>query len=137
MLLIDRGSEIYNKIFKSLPKEFETELYSTYSDLKAVFIEIFIRMLLYIINKPMFINGDCNWVNKLNDAIVTYNNNKHTTINTTPVDVKCTFSFKNIISKLKVGYCVRNADKRYIFSKGYSCSWNTELCFKINELLKT
>ena len=77
-------------------------MYSTYSDLKAVFIERFNRTLLHIINKPMFINGDGNWVNILNDAVVTYNNNIHSTINMTPVDasnnpdkVKYTFSFKN------------------------------------------
>ena len=40
-LWVDRGSEFYNKTFKSLLKEYETKLYSTYSDLKAVFIERF------------------------------------------------------------------------------------------------
>ena len=34
----------------------------------------------------MFINGDGNWVNILNDAVRTYNNNIHSTINMTPVD---------------------------------------------------
>ena len=34
----------------------------------------------------MFINGDGNWVNILNDAVVTYNKNIHSTINKTPVD---------------------------------------------------
>ena len=63
MLWVDRGSEFYNKTFKSLLKEYKTKLYSTYSDLKAVFIERFNRTLLHIINKPMFINGDCNWEN--------------------------------------------------------------------------
>ena len=53
-LWVDRGSEFYNKTFKSLLKEYETKLYSTYSDLKAVFIERFNRTLLHIINKPMF-----------------------------------------------------------------------------------
>ena len=57
-LWVDRGSEFYNKTFKPLLKEYETKLYSTYSDLKAVFIERFNRTLLHIINKPMFINGD-------------------------------------------------------------------------------
>ena len=92
-LWVDRGSEFYNKTFKSLLKEYGTgkaasriELYSTYNDLKAVFIERFNRTLLHIINKPMFINGDGNWVNILNDAVVTYNNNIHSTINMTPVD---------------------------------------------------
>ena len=140
---VDRGSEFYNKTFESLLKEYETKLYSNYSDLKAVFIERFNRTLLHIINKPMFINGDGNWVNILNDAVVTYNNNIHSTIDMTPVDasynpdkVKYTFSFKNIKPKLKVGDYVRNADKRNIFSKGYTSNWNREL-FKVNEVLKT
>ena len=33
----------------------------------------------------MFINGDGNWVNLLNDGAVAYDN-KHTKINITPVD---------------------------------------------------
>ena len=142
-LWVDRGSEFYSETFKSLLKEYETKLYSTYSDLKAVFIVRFNRTLLHIINKPMFINGDGNWVNILNDAVVTYNNNIHSTINMTPVDasnnpdkVKYTFSFRNIKPKLKVGDYVRNADKRNIFSKGYTSKWNREL-FKVNEVLKT
>ena len=91
----------------------------------------------------MFINGDGNWVKILNDAVLTYNNNYHTTINMTPVDAsnnpdkaKYTFSFKNIKPKHKVGDYVRNADKRNIFSKGYISNWNREL-FKVNEVLKT
>ena len=59
--------------------------YSNYSDLKVVFIERLIRPLLHIINKPLFINGDGDWVNILNDAIITYNNNIHSTINMTPI----------------------------------------------------
>ena len=51
-----------------------------------MFIERSIRTLLHIINKPMFINGDGNWINILNDALVTYNNNFHSTLNLTPVD---------------------------------------------------
>ena len=47
-LWVDRGCEFYNKTFKSLLKEYETKLYSTYSDLKAVFIERFNRTLLPI-----------------------------------------------------------------------------------------
>ena len=142
-LWVDRGSEFYNKTFKSLLKEYETKLYSTYSDLKAVFIERFHRTLLHIIKKPMYINGDGNWVNILNDAVKTYNNNIHSTINITPVvasnnpdKVKYSFIYRNIKPKLKVGYYVRNADKRNIFSKGYTSNWKREL-FKVNEVLKT
>ena len=142
-LWVDRGSEFYNKTCKSLLKEYETKLYSTYSDLESVFIERFNRTLLHMINKPMFINGDGNWVNILNDAVITNIKNIHSTINMTSVDasvnpdkVKHTFSFENIKPKLKVGDYVRNADKRNIFSKGYNSNWNREL-FKINEVLNT
>ena len=38
--------------------------------------------------------------------------------------------------KFKIGDYVRNADKRNIFSKGYTSNWNREL-FKVNEILKT
>ena len=149
-LWVDRGSEFYNKTFKSLLKEYGTgkaasgiELYSTYSDLKAVFIERFNRTLLHIINKLMFINSDGNWVNILNDAVVTYNNNIHSSINVTPVDasdnpdkVKYYVNSTKATPKFKVGDYVRNADKRNIFSKGYTSNWNREL-FKVNEVLKT
>ena len=142
-LWVDRGSEFYNKTFKSLLKEYETKLYSTYSDLKAVFIERFNRTLLHIINKPMFINGDGNWVKILNDTVITYNNNIHSTINMTPIDasnnpdkVKYYVKSTNATPKFKVGDYVRNADIRNIFSKGYTSNWNREL-FKIKEVLKT
>ena len=38
--------------------------------------------------------------------------------------------------KFKVGDYVRKADKRNIFSKGYTSNWNREL-FKVNEALET
>ena len=139
----DKGSEFYNKTFRSLLKKSETKIYSTYSDLKAVFIERFNRTLLHIINKPMFINGDGNWVNIVNDAVITYNNNIHSTINMTPVDasnnpdkVKYYVRTTKATPKCKVGDYVRNADKRNIFSKGYTSNWNREL-FKVNEVLNT
>ena len=141
-LWVDRGSEFYNKTIKSLLKEYATELYSTYSDLKAVFIERFKRRLLHIIKKPIFINGDGNWVDILNDAVITYNKNIPSTINMTTVDasnnpgkVKYSFNFMNIKPKLKVGNYARNVDKRNIFSKGYTFNWNRE-SLKVNEVLK-
>ena len=75
----------------------------------------------------MFINGDGNWVNILNDAVITYNNNIHSTINMTPVDasnnpdkVKYYVKSTKATQKHKVGDYARKADKRNIFSKGYT-----------------
>ena len=91
----------------------------------------------------MFINGDGNWVYILNDAVITYKNNIHSTINMTPVDasnnphkIKYYVKTTKIKPKLKVGDYVRNADKRNIVSKIYNSNWNREL-FKINEVFKT
>ena len=92
----------------------------------------------------MFVNGDGNWVIILNDAVITYNNNIYSTINMTPVDAsnnpdKVRFIISTstkIDAKFKVGDYFRNADKRNIFSKGYTSNWNREL-FKVNEVLKT
>ena len=91
----------------------------------------------------MFINGAGNWVNILNDAVVTYNNNTYSTINMTPVDasknpdnVKYLFNFKNIKPKLKISDYVTNADKRNFFSKGYTSILNREL-FQVKEASKT
>ena len=98
----------------------------------------------------MIINGEGNWVNILKDAVVTYNNNNHSTINMTPVDAsnnpdkikyyvnstKTTTKGKPGYAQLKVGDYVRNADKRNIFSKGYTSNWKREK-FKVNEILKT
>ena len=110
-LWVDRDSEFYNKTFKSLLKEYETKLYSTYCDSKA--------------------------------AVITYNNNIHSTINMTPVDasnnsdkVKYYVKSTKATPKFKFGDHVRNADKRNIFSKGYTSDWNREL-FKVNEVLNT
>ena len=83
----------------------------------------------------MFINGNGYWVNILNEVVVKYNNNVHSTINMTPVDasnnpdkVRCFIPTSIKIepkgkpgyAQLKVGDFVRNADKRNIFSKGYT-----------------
>ena len=108
-----------------------------------MFTERINRTLLHIIIKPMFINADGNLVNILNDAVVTYNNNIHSTINMTPVDasnnpdkVKYYVKSTKATSKFKVGDYVRNVDKRNIFSKGYASNWNREL-FKVNDVLNT
>ena len=106
-----------------------------------MFIERFNRTLLLIINKPMFINGDGNWVNMLNDAVITCNKNIHSTIIMTSVDAsnnpdKVKYYVKSTKATPKVGDNFRNADKRNIFSKGYTFNWNRDM-FKVNEVLKT
>ena len=94
----------------------------------------------------MFLKGDGNWLNRLNDSKIKYNINKQSTINLRPVSVfNRPEKFKWIILgkslyyisvyKLEVGDYVGNADTSKIFSKGYTSNFNREL-IKINEVLK-
>ena len=71
---------------KSLPKQHPTVLNSTYSDLKELSVERRKRTLLHLNKAPMIINGDSNWMNIVNEAIVTYTYNKHSAYNRTPND---------------------------------------------------
>ena len=58
-------SEFYNTTFLHYLKEQNIQIYSTHSDLKAVFVERFNRTLLDLIKEPMFIEGKGNWLNHL------------------------------------------------------------------------
>ena len=83
-------------------------------------------------------------VNIIIDAVVTYNNNIHSTINMTPVDasnnadkVKYDVKSTKATAKLKAADYGRNADKSNIFSKGYTSNWRIGELFKVIKVLKT
>ena len=140
----DRGKEFYNKTFLDFLKQNEIQIYSTNSDLKAVFVERFNRTLLDLIKKPMYIEGKACWLNHLDSALEKYNNRVHGTTKMTPFEmVTNTNKIINIkinknekIPKFQVGDYVRVPDKRNIYSKGYTTNWNREL-FKIHKINNT
>ena len=82
----DRGKEFYNKTFLDFLKEQNIHIYSTHSDLKAVFVERFNRTLLDLIKKPMYIEGKACWLNQLDAALQKYNNRVHATTRMTPFE---------------------------------------------------
>ena len=82
----DRGEEFYNKTFLDFLIEQNIHIYSTNSDLKAVFVERFNRTLLDLIKKPMYIEGKACWLNHLDTAMEKYNNCVHTTTRMTPFE---------------------------------------------------
>ena len=150
----DRGKEFYNTTFLHYLKEQNIQIYSTNSDLKAVFVERFNRTLLDLIKEPMYIEGKGSWLNHLDAALQKYNNRVHTTTKMTPFEANkkpidpLTFvnkpkqprdsyrSFAQSFAKFQVGDFVRVPDKRNIYSKGYTTNWNREL-FKIHSINKT
>ena len=138
----DRGKEFYNKTFLDFLKQNEIQIYSTHSDLKAVFVERFNRTLLDLIKEPMYIEGKACWLNHINSALDKYNNRVHTTTRMTPFEASNkpidppTFVNKPKQPKFQVGDYVRVPDKRNIYSKGYTSNWNREL-FKIQKINPT
>ena len=146
----DRGKEFYNTTFLHYLKEQNIQIYSTNSDLKAVFVERFNRTLLDLIKEPMYIEGKGNWLNHLDAALQKYNNRVHGTTKMTPIEATKLHSKKPIdpptfvnkpkqpcsFAKFQVGDFVRVPDKRNIYSKGYTTNWNREL-FKIHSINKT
>ena len=152
----DRGKEFYNTTFLHYLKEQNIQIYSTNSDLKAVFVERFNRTLLDLIKEPMYIEGKGNWLNHLDAALDKYNNRVHGTTKMTPFEMSfntliratATAASPNLIPKndnnnhnnklpkFQVGDFVRVPDKRNIYSKGYTTNWNREL-FKIHNINKT
>ena len=142
----DRGKEFYNTTFLHYLKEQNIQIYSTNSDLKAVFVERFNRTLLDLIKEPMYIEGKGNWLNHLDAALQKYNNRVHGTTKTTPNKMSfCAASLYTIpndskkipkFPKFQVGDFVRVPDKRNVYSKGYTTNWNREL-FKIHSINKT
>ena len=138
----DRDKEFYNKTFLDFLKQNEIQIYSTHSDLKAVFVERFNRTLLDLIKEPMYIEGKACWLNHINSALDKYNNRVHTTTRMTPFEASNkpidppTFVNKPKQPKFQVGDYVRVPDKRNIYSKGYTTNWNREL-FKIQKINPT
>ena len=144
----DKGKEFYNTTFLHYLKEQNIQIYSTHSDLKAVFVERFNRTLLDLIKEPMYIEGKGNWLNHLDAALDKYNNRVHGTTKMTPFEmsfntpIRATTTAIAIAAsrkaspKFQVGDFVRVPDKRNIYSKGYTTNWNREL-FKIHSINKT
>ena len=140
----DRGKEFYNTTFLHYLKEQNIQIYSTSSDLKAVFVERFNRTLLDLIKEPMYIEGKACWLNHINNALDKYNNRVHGTTKMTPFEmVTNTNKINNIkinnnekLPKFQVGDYVRVPDKRNIYSKSYTTNWNREL-FKIHQINPT
>ena len=82
----DRGEEFYSSTFLDFLKQNEIHVYSTYSDLKAVFVARFDITLVYLMKEPMYNEDKACWLNHLDAALEKYNNRVHTTARMTPFE---------------------------------------------------
>ena len=102
----------------------EIQIYSTNSDLKAVFVERFQRTVLDLIKEPMYIEGKACWLNHFDTAMEKYNKGVHGTTQMTLFEMstnqKLIQNNKNDNKKLpkfQVGDFIRVSDKRNLYSK--------------------
>ena len=101
-------------------------MYSTYNEGKSVVAERFIRTIKNKINKHMTSISKNVYIDKLDDIENEYNNTKHRTPKTKPIDVKDNtyIDFAKEVNdndpKFKVGDHVRISKYKNIFAKGFT-----------------
>lgn len=142
-LQTDMGKEFYNKHFSLLMKKYGINHYSTFSTLKAQICERWNRTLKNKMWMEFSLQGSYKWLDILSRVVADYNHSRHRTISMAPAKVNkgneklllstvyASPKVQNIPrSRLQVGDFVRISKQKYMFDKGYTPSWTTEV-FKI------
>jgi hypothetical protein len=146
-LQTDNGKEFYNFNFQNLMKRYNINYYSTYTSLKASIVERFNRTLKGWMWKQFSLNGNYKWIDNIQDLVNKYNSTIHRTIKMRPRDVNFT-NEKTLLNtvynkiktfplpKFKIGEKVRISKHKYLFEKGYTPNWTTEI-FVIKNIKNT
>jgi transposase InsO family protein len=149
----DDGTEFFNKHFKQLMKEYDINLFSTRSDLKAAIAERVIRTIKEKIYRAL--DNDVklgnNWIQILKPVVSSYNHTFHEAIQTSPAEVTNSTvgdALHSLYSKywkkdrgwsspkFNIGDYVRISINRQAFAKGYKGKWREEL-FQIYQIKYT
>src|SRR5882757_7612561 len=129
---VDRGTEFLNRTMQAYLKKKGIDIFWTYSPLKSVIIERFIRTLFQKIQRYMTHNNTRRFVNKLDDFERLYNNSYHRSIKMAPSEVTKENEqevYNNIYPivamdytppKLKICDTVLLARNKKTFEKGYT-----------------
>ena len=97
----DDGKEFANKIFESYLSSQNIKRYSRYTSKGAVFAERLNRTIRNLLKKPVFENGDANWVDVLDSIINKYNNTIHTSTKMTPIKASKITNQKKVLNNLQ------------------------------------
>ena len=141
----DRSKEFYNNIFQDFLNENNIKLYSRNSSYGAVFAERFNKTIRHLLKRPVFEQGDGNWIDVLSTITKPYNNKVHSSTKLSPKDASLKKNeglvYKNLLDKRKkvkpkyeIGDLVRTADLKKTFSKGDTTNWSYKL-YKITEII--
>ena len=120
---VDQGGEFYNNVFKKWLSDNNTIMYSTYNGGKSVVAERFIITLKNKLYKHMTATSKNIYYDVLDDVVNKYNNTKHSTIKTKPIDVKDN-NKRVYIDEHKVGDRFRISKFKNIFAKRYTPNWS-------------
>ena len=135
---VDRGRVFYNLYFENLIKQYNINLYSTFTNLKASICERFNRTLKNKMWMQFSLQGNYKWLDILKDLISSDNDTKHRSIGMKTKDVTKqnekillfsvykNYSMKQAVKKpkLKVGDIVRISKFKHLFEKGHCLEFN-------------
>ena len=141
----DRGKEFYNNIFQDFLNKNNIKLFSRNSSYGAVFVERFNKSIRDLLKRPVFENGDGNWIDVLPKITKQYNNRIHSSTKLTPVQASLKKNeglvYKNLLDKgnkrtpkFQINDLVRTADLKKTFSKSDTTNWSYKL-YKITEII--
>ena len=141
----DRGKEFYNNNFQEFLNKNDIKLYSRNSSYGAVFAERFNRTIRDLLKRPVFEEGDGNWIDVLPTITKQYNTKVHSSTKLSPIQASLKknegFVYKNLLDKRKkvkpkfqLNDLVRVADLKKTFSKGDTTNWSYKL-YKITEII--
>jgi len=139
-LWVDQGGEFLNRDFKNFCLQHDINMYHTYGEGKAVYVERFNRTLKTRINNYFIENNTNVYIDILPKLVNDYNNSIHSSIGKTPASIYIhdekplnknnMIDNSKIVAKYKEGDYVRISKVKGIFEKGYSHKWSKEV-FKI------
>ncbi|EFA12313.1 Putative uncharacterized transposon-derived protein F54H12.3-like Protein [Tribolium castaneum] len=140
-LQTDAGTEFFNSNFKKLMQQFKINHYRTFSIKKAAIAERVIRTIKTKIFKLCLLLGTYKWIDKIEKIAKEYNASKHRTTGKAPIEVNSSnqhelmskYNRLKIVDsnqKFKIGDFVRISKEKFLFEKGYTPNWSTEI-FKI------
>ena len=121
------------------------KLYSRNSSYGAVFAKRFNRTIRDLLKRPVFEQGDVNWIDISPTITKQFNSRIHSSTKLTPIQAslkkkegyvykKLLDKRKKITPKFQVNNLVRTADLKKTFSKGDTTNWSYKL-YKITEII--
>ena len=132
-ILVDKGSEFYNRSMKLWLGKNDIEIYSTHNEGKFVFAERFIKTLKIETYKYMNSVSKNVYIDKLEDKVNKNNNTYDSTIKMKPFYIKSNtyldsteeVNVKN--PKFKIGDNITVSKYKNVFTKDYTPNWSEEV----------